>query len=173
MQEFVPPGSDEYKVAFAAIRDGLTDNQLRMLRAHYHSGGRAITVRELATTMGYDDFNQGNLQYGSLAKKLLRAMGRDARVKIMVFGELVSRREFGLEMHIVMHFGNWDISTLPILGLSLGCLTMTAHVNNGGESGNDNCPRLQTQFSGGNITLEALARADAFASEPKYGFDVF
>ncbi|MBK9171390.1 MAG: hypothetical protein IPM28_00050 [Chloracidobacterium sp.] len=102
-QEFVPPGSDKYKAAFAEVRESLTENQLRMLRAHYHSGGRAITVRELATAMGYDDFNQGNLQYGSLAKKLLRAMGRDARVKIMVFGELVSRREFGLEMHIVMH----------------------------------------------------------------------
>lgn len=100
----------DYLDAFAAIRERISEKQMLMLRAHYYSGGRAVTMRELATASGYDDYKVANLQYGSLAKKLLDAMGRDAPlyddgspIAILAIGEIVSRDEFGLEMHLVMH----------------------------------------------------------------------
>lgn len=100
----------EYLDAFAAIRERISEKQMVMLAAHYYSGGRAVTMRELATASGYDDYKAANLQYGSLAKKLLDAMGRDAPlyddetpIAILALGNIVSRDEFGLEMHLVMH----------------------------------------------------------------------
>ena len=104
------PSIEELSAAFLAIRDRITEQQLIMLKAHYHSGGRAITMRELATASGYGDYKIANLQYGSLAKKLLNALGREAPryegktpIAILVLGEIVNRDEFDLEMHLVMH----------------------------------------------------------------------
>lgn len=68
-------------------------------------------------------------------------------------------------LDFIADFANWDNSTSePFLGLSQR-LTMTAHVNNGGESGTR--PLVADPFSGGGaIPLEALrVGADAFASD--------
>jgi len=106
---FVPPGFERYTSAFAVIHDKITDKQMLMLGAHYHSGGRAVTMRELATASGYGDYKIANIQYGSLAKRLLKTMGLDAPLyrgkdPIWVLGiaELVNRSDFGLEWHFVM-----------------------------------------------------------------------
>jgi len=106
----VNPSVAELTHAFERILPTLTEKQMAMLRAHYHSGGRAVTMRELATASGYGDYKIANLQYGTLAKKLLDAMERDAPlyngkspIAILVLGEIVNRDDFGLEMHLVMH----------------------------------------------------------------------
>jgi hypothetical protein len=106
---FVAPGFERYTAAFESIQDKITDKQMVMLRAHYHSGGRAVTMRELAKASGYGDYKIANLQYGSLAKRLLKTMGLEAplyreRDPIWLLGiaELVNRSDFGLEWHFVM-----------------------------------------------------------------------
>lgn len=106
---FVPPGVERYIAAFEAIQDKITDKQMLMLRAHYHSGGRAVTMRELATASGYADYKIANIQYGSLAKRLMKAMELDAPlykekdpIWLLGIAELVNRSDFGLEWHFVM-----------------------------------------------------------------------
>jgi hypothetical protein len=64
------PTVDEYRQAFAALRDQTTVNQLLLLQRHYYSPGRAITARRLAEVVGFQDWRGVNLQYGIWAKKL-------------------------------------------------------------------------------------------------------
>jgi hypothetical protein len=108
-EELVLPGVEEYIQAFEAISSSLTPQQKRMLQAHYHSGGRAVTMRELAKTSGYGDYKIANVQYGTVAKWLVNAMGIEAPVygkqplALLILGQIVDRKAFGLEMHLVMY----------------------------------------------------------------------
>ncbi|MBK8464920.1 MAG: ADP-ribosylglycohydrolase family protein [Chloracidobacterium sp.] len=104
------PSVDECVQGFERILDKINPQQMTMLRAHYYSGGHAVTMRELATAAGYDDYKVANLQYGSLAKRLYKAIGYPAPKSprsgkeywILGLGEFIDRRELGLEMHCVM-----------------------------------------------------------------------
>lgn len=109
VSSFVTPGVERYVAALDAIRDKITEKQMLMLRAHYHSGGRAVTMRELGKASGYGDNKIANIQYGSLAKRLLKSMGLDAPllnekdpIWLLGIAELVNRSAFGLEWHFVM-----------------------------------------------------------------------
>ena len=104
------PSVDDCVNGFERILDKINPQQMAMLRAHYHSGGHAATMRELATAAGYTDFKMANLQYGNLAKRLYKEIGYPAPKSprsgkeywILGLGEFIDRREFGLEMHCVM-----------------------------------------------------------------------
>lgn len=104
------PSVDECVQGLERILDKMNPQQMMMLRAHYHSAGRAATMRELATAAGYTDYKMANLQYGNLAKRLYQAMGYPKPKSpgsgneywILGLGEFIARREFGLEMQCVM-----------------------------------------------------------------------
>ena len=68
------PSSQQYREAFAAIRDQITVNQLLLLQRHYHAPGRTITARRLAECVGYANYGGVNAQYGALAKHLCDAL---------------------------------------------------------------------------------------------------
>lgn len=103
------PTVDEIKRGFESIEGSMTEPQMVMLRAHYSSGGRAVTMRELATASGYGDYKIANIQYGTLGKRLLAAIGREVPkykghpIALLGLGKIVERKKFGLEMHLVMH----------------------------------------------------------------------
>lgn len=104
------PTVEELMAGFDRIRDKITPQQLKMLEVNYYSGGRAVTMRELATATGYGDYKIANIQYGGLAKKLYKAIGYAAPKStrsentywVLGIGEFIDRREFGLEMQCVM-----------------------------------------------------------------------
>lgn len=104
------PSIDECVQGLEQILGKINPQQMKMLRAHYRSGGRSVTMRELATAAGYADYKMANLQYGNLAKRLYQAMGYPALKSetsgkpywILGLGKFVGRGEFGLEMHCVM-----------------------------------------------------------------------
>lgn len=104
------PSADECVQGFERILDKVNPQQMAMLRAHYQSGGRAVTMRELATAAGYADYKMANLQYGNLAKRLYTAMGFPKPISprsgneywILGLGEFTDRGEYGLEMNCVM-----------------------------------------------------------------------
>lgn len=56
--------------AFLAIRDRITPNQLKMLKAHYAAEGHSATMAELARAGGYESYIVANLQYGKLGHLL-------------------------------------------------------------------------------------------------------
>lgn len=64
--------ADEYKVAFAAIREKMTESDLLMLKAHYEAPNCNITATQLASKVGFLSFKAVNLRYGLLAGKLLK-----------------------------------------------------------------------------------------------------
>lgn len=107
------PTIEELMAGFDRIRDKITPQQMTMLQVNYHSGGRAVTMRELAKASGYGDYTVANIQYGGLAKRLYKAIGYPAPKSrtgddtywILGLGEFVDRREFGLEMQCVMRPG--------------------------------------------------------------------
>lgn len=104
------PTVEELMAGFDRIRDKITPQQLKMLQVNYQSGGRAVTMRELAKATGYDDYKIANIQYGGLAKKLYKAIGYPAPKStksentywVLGLGEFIDRGEFGLEMQCVM-----------------------------------------------------------------------
>lgn len=110
IDDYVWPTVHDLMVGFVRIRKQITSQQLKMLQVNYQSGGRAVTMRELATATGYGDYKIANIQYGSLAKRLYNAIGYPAprsRISkntywVLGLGEFIDRREFGLEMQCVM-----------------------------------------------------------------------
>jgi hypothetical protein len=63
--------ADDYKAAFIAIRDQMADSDLRILKTHYESPNYVVTATELASKVGFVNFNAANLRYGILAQKFL------------------------------------------------------------------------------------------------------
>lgn len=103
------PTSEEFRNAFRQLRSNLTQKQLVMLRAHYHSGGRAITESELAAAASYSSYRAANLQYGALARKVCSLIEyeppspRDGRpLWPQTIAEAVHRERYGLELQWVM-----------------------------------------------------------------------
>jgi 5-methylcytosine-specific restriction enzyme A len=61
------PSARQYRAAFTALSDQITDNQRLMLRRHYHAPARTATARQLARAVGYGHYGAANGQYGPLA----------------------------------------------------------------------------------------------------------
>jgi hypothetical protein len=64
--------ADEYRAAFAVIREKMKESDLLMLKAHYESPNYDITATQLANKVGFSNFEAANLRYGLLAGKLLK-----------------------------------------------------------------------------------------------------
>lgn len=69
------PTATEYRAGLAAVRNGITEKQFRMLRHHYLSPDGSATQRQLSVAVGYANYGAANLQYGLFAGKLAEAMG--------------------------------------------------------------------------------------------------
>ena len=63
--------ADDYQEALMAICERMTDSDFKMLKAHFESPNYLVTATELASKVGFANFNAANLRYGLLAKKLL------------------------------------------------------------------------------------------------------
>ncbi len=100
----VAPTSTEYTHGFETIRGRLSDQQVALLREHYHSEGYRASVHDLAHRCGIKSWRTVNRQYGEIAKLVLTAMGYD-RPK----GENVSLWFSGL----VVGFDNMDMVLRP------------------------------------------------------------
>lgn len=64
--------ADEYRAAFAMIREQMAESDLLMLKAHYESPNYDITATQLANKVGFPNFETANLRYGLLAGKFLK-----------------------------------------------------------------------------------------------------
>ena len=100
----VAPSSAEYTRGFEAIWNRLSDQQVALLRAHYHSEGYRASVHDLARKCGIESWRTVNRQYGEIAKLVLTAMGYDKPK-----GERVSLWIGGL----VVGFHNMDMILRP------------------------------------------------------------
>jgi hypothetical protein len=69
------PSASQYRAAFTALRDHITDNQRLMLRRHYRAPSRTITAGGLARAAGYDYFGTANRHYGGLARLMGEHLG--------------------------------------------------------------------------------------------------
>lgn len=70
------PTVDEYRRAFLACRDGMSDLDLRMLEAHHRAPGHTVTAGELAQAVGLPSHSAANLRYGLYAGRLCAVLGR-------------------------------------------------------------------------------------------------
>jgi len=65
---------EQVKAALLAIRNKVTDAQLRMLKAHYAC--RTASMEQIANLGGYgENYRTGNLQYGVLCGRIAQQLG--------------------------------------------------------------------------------------------------
>jgi hypothetical protein len=67
--------SDIYYRAFQAIlSEGIPDNHLALLQAHFRAPAHTATWAQLAKEVGYANGNAVNLQYGTLASRVAKLL---------------------------------------------------------------------------------------------------
>ncbi|ADI14629.1 HNH endonuclease [Truepera radiovictrix] len=66
------PAADVFR-ALSQLR--LTENDLKLLRAHYAAPRMTVTAKEMARRTGYKHFGAANLHYGKLGRRLADALG--------------------------------------------------------------------------------------------------
>ncbi|HQU44294.1 MAG: HNH endonuclease [Planctomycetia bacterium 21-64-5] len=66
--------ADQYIAAFGKIAN-VTDNQIQMLRLHYHAPARTTTASQMARAIGYGHYSVANAQYGRLGRVVGNALG--------------------------------------------------------------------------------------------------
>jgi|SRR6516225_3536764 putative restriction endonuclease len=70
--------ADDYRRAFEVIRaEGIPDNHVALLRAHYAAPDHTSTWAQLAVAVGYANGKAVNLQYGTLAGRVAALLGID------------------------------------------------------------------------------------------------
>jgi hypothetical protein len=74
--------SDAYNRAFQAIlSEGIPENHLALLRAHFQAPGHTVTWAQLAKRVGYANRSAVNLQYGTLARRVAKQLRIDEAPK--------------------------------------------------------------------------------------------
>jgi transcriptional regulator with XRE-family HTH domain len=72
--------TEDYRRAFQAVQaEGIPDNHLALLQAHYNAPEHTATWAQLAAAVGYANFNAVNLQYGKFAERVARQLGLSAK----------------------------------------------------------------------------------------------
>ena len=71
------PSVSDYVAAFRAIEPRVSEKQRELLRVHHDAPARVISATRLADTVGFENYNAVNLQYGLLAQEILRALNVD------------------------------------------------------------------------------------------------
>ncbi|MDQ7052214.1 MAG: hypothetical protein Q9P14_04720 [candidate division KSB1 bacterium] len=61
---------EDYKIALEKVKELVTENDLKILRAHYEAPNYTVTAKRLAKYMNFVNYNAANLRYGSLARHL-------------------------------------------------------------------------------------------------------
>lgn len=69
-KNYFVPNSDEYVNTLESLQNDISENQMLMLKHHYHAHNRTTTYTELAEVAGYPDFKSANLQYGKLGRQI-------------------------------------------------------------------------------------------------------
>lgn len=64
------PSKEDYKQAFIAIKNNMTDSHREMLKAQYHAPQQIITSTKLAEAAGYQHYGGANLQYARIGKMI-------------------------------------------------------------------------------------------------------
>ena len=62
------PSAADYKSAFLAIEEQITDRQRRLLEVHYQAPDQRLTASELASRAGFAGIGGAKLHYGIMAK---------------------------------------------------------------------------------------------------------
>lgn len=74
--------ADVYYEAFQAIRaEGIPENHVALLQAHFNAPDHTATWAQLAAAVGYANGNAVNLQYGKLAGRVAQFLGIDEAPK--------------------------------------------------------------------------------------------
>jgi hypothetical protein len=75
-----------------------TPRQKKFLQAHYRATGRGETMSNLAEAAGYKNYGGVNLQYGGLAKRIARALGRKLpTTRVFLLAEFVGPKKISNE----------------------------------------------------------------------------
>ncbi len=61
------PSAEQYIMAFRKL-GSISDNQVQMLRMHYHAPERTITATQMAHGAGFNHYSVANSQYGRLGR---------------------------------------------------------------------------------------------------------
>jgi hypothetical protein len=67
---------EQLKSVLIAIRPGISDPQMSMLRARYLY--RTLSMERIANFGGYDDYRAANSQYGTLCGRIAPKLGYSA-----------------------------------------------------------------------------------------------
>ena len=67
-ENYFVPSSDKYKDVLKSIEKDISENQMIMLKHHYHSHNRMATYAELAEVAGFSGKKGAEIQYGSLGR---------------------------------------------------------------------------------------------------------
>lgn len=94
------PSIDDYLWAFRTVPP--SENQKRMLRAHYNAPEHTITATQLAHALGYKSFAPANLHYGKFAERIRQALRwwHYPDIHICIFNTFLYRND---EWHWIMH----------------------------------------------------------------------
>ena len=78
-----PVTTREFENAFSTLRAPRGKQPLFLL-AHLNAKGRALNMRRIAQAAGYKSYRGGNLQYGLLAERIGKALGRKDGIALLV-----------------------------------------------------------------------------------------
>jgi hypothetical protein len=68
--------SSDYVKAFAALqKEGIAEEHVALLRAHFKAPNHTATWAQIAEVVGYANRNAVNLQYGTLARRVAHRLG--------------------------------------------------------------------------------------------------
>jgi hypothetical protein len=73
---------DYFQALQELLGEGVSPKHLAMLKEHLHSLDHTSTWWQLADKVGYPSFNAVNLQYGKLAERVARKLGRDEKPEV-------------------------------------------------------------------------------------------
>jgi hypothetical protein len=92
---------DDYLRAFRAIQaEGIPENHIALLRAHFTAADHTATWAQLAAAVGYANGAAVNLQYGTLARRVAQQLG-------------VSQPPHGFWLHVL---AGWADARDPVSG---------------------------------------------------------
>ena len=106
--------SHDYAEAFRKI--SLTDKQWEMLRIHMEAPDQALTMRQMATAMGFSTWNAANIHYGRLAGNLCKQLKIFPDTKLFIMVEFF--KEPGNE---------WVLQLRPSVVYALNELGLSSH----------------------------------------------
>jgi putative restriction endonuclease len=111
---------DEYKRGLLAIKNGLSEKEIKMLQFQYSCPGRKTHAIQLADAMGYTYYGWANSNYGRLGHRLYDAIGRNT-----------NKEKYWFEILSIGHQGEYGYWTMyPALAAALEELNIVSDGSN-------------------------------------------